>query len=248
MINNFEDFKKYIETNADDPYEFELEGDQWFDNEELWEKVFSDTNLKECQKYLLDNYFLYMVERYPRFIQNILIPLYHMGLLKGKKIMKLIKEGFSNQNCIYKEGLLYSTIGTKRGLFRDLLTYYQRNHIKLENSKNYGDIENGFGLMEAVSKGNLKILNILLANGGDANTRDGILLPVAIKYGYYTIALALLEHGADIHTRSDLAYKTFLKNDDKRWCPVGEELSHNKLVSIFKENNCVSGREKINNG
>jgi hypothetical protein len=146
------------------------------------------------------------------------------------------------------ESILFHSIGEKRGLFRELLNFYQRNHIKLERSDCYGNLENGSGLLEAVGKGYNRIANLLLSNGANPNLREGLPLLLAVKNGHYTIALDLLKHGADIHDRNDLIYRTFLKNEDKRWCPEGEEQSHNTLLLAFKNAECKSGREKVNNG
>ena len=61
-------------------------------------------------------------------------------------------------------------------------------------------------------------------------------LSLACKHGCYTIALYLLDKGADINNHNGLPYKRFLINDSKRFCPKMEEASHNTLLSIFKNN------------
>lgn len=249
----FEEFLEQFEINLDD-YIPKSENDtdypkqagrMWFQNTNLWAVIFSDPKLKPAQKYLDKNYFDAVADT--RIFTEAFIPLYEMGKMKRKYVLnyffRAIKFG-----KLDVEAILYKAIIQKRGLFRELLNYCQKNHIKLERSDCYGNIEDGAGLIEAVRCGNNRIAHILINNGADVTKRESLALSIAVKKGSYTVALELLKHGADIHAKNDLVYKTFLKNEDKRWCPAGEEQSHNTLLFAFKNAECKSGRENRNNG
>ena len=255
VLSTFKEFSEFLEQvkiNVDDymlddspqlDYPKQA-GRMWYENTNLWSVVFSDGHLKPAQKYLEKKYFDKAADT--RLFTECFIPLYEMGKMKKKYVMDYFYK--ADHRKLDMESILFQSIGEKRGLFRELLTFYQKNHIKLERSDCYGNLENGSGLITAISKGSKRITNLLLSNGADPNMREGLPLLIAVKNGYYTIALDLLKHGANIHDRNDLIYKTFLKNEDKRWCPAGEEQSHNTLLLAFKNAECKSGREKVNNG
>ena len=175
-----------------------------------------------------------------------------MGRIKAKKVFSYFLRANKPGRDLNYEDILFYSIGAKRSLFRLLLEFFKKNNIKITSENGeiipYGNIANGGAIIESASNGYTRILEVLLGNGGTASIRDNMPLLVSIKNAHYTCSLMLLRNGADIHSKNDLPYKTFLRNEDRRICPKGEELSHNKLLSMFKENKCVSGREKVNNG
>ena len=241
-IHNIE-IDKFVINNIDEKIEFPKQaGRNWFENTNLWYQVFINPELKEAQTYLLKNYFDAVIDT--KIFIEAFFPLVQEGKIKAKKVMELFKKAVSikKDNLDY-ESILYHSIGPKRSLFRQLLSFYKKN----DTSKDYGNIENGTAIIDCASKGYTQILRLLLDNGGDANTRENTPLLVAVKNGNYSCALLLLQHGADIHAKGDLVYKTFLRNEDRRWCPKGEEQSHNTLLYLFKSNECKSGREKVVN-
>ena len=254
-IHNIE-IDKFVINNIDEKIEFPKQaGRNWFENTNLWYQVFINPELKEAQTYLLKNYFDAVIDT--KIFTEAFFPLVQEGRLKAKKVMELFKKAVSIQgDHLEYETILYQSIGQKRSLFRQLLTYYKKNNIgyltqsddgKIHFHTDYGNIENGTAIIDCASKGYTQILRLLLDNGGDANTRENTPLLVAVKNGNYSCALLLLQHGADIHAKGDLVYKTFLRNEDRRWCPKGEEKSHNTLLYLFKSNECKSGREKVVN-
>ena len=268
-IHNIE-IDKFVINNIDEKIEFPKQaGRNWFENTNLWYQVFINPELKEAQTYLLKNYFDAVIDT--KIFTNTFFPLVQEGRLKAKKVMELFKKAVAiKKDHLDYESILYHSIGPKRSLFRQLLSFYKKNDIYIINhldndktpvvdtsekmivnnvhiGKDYGNIENGTAIIDCASKGYTQILRLLLDNGGDANTRENTPLLVAVKNGNYSCALLLLQNGANIHAKGDLVYKTFLRNEDRRWCPKGEEQSHNTLLYLFKSNECKSGREKVVN-
>ena len=254
------ELEKYAKPKPDEEINYPKEaGREWYQNTNLWQWVFTNPELKEAQSYLLDKYFDTYIDT--KLFTLALFPLVQEGKLKAKKVMELFKRAVKlkkDYDILDYESILYHSIGQKRSLFRQLLSYYKKNKLVLKTTHtdegiqprphtDYGNIEEGAAIINCASKGYIQILRLLLDNGGDANARENTPLLVAVKNGNYSCALLLLQHGADIHAKGDLVYKTFLRNEDRRWCPKGEEQSHNTLLYLFKSNECKSGREKVVN-
>ena len=106
-----------------------------------------------------------------------------------------------------------------------------------ESGKRIGDIDNGYSFIRSCSEGFDKIIELILEDSYDASEHDSLGFILAIKHANYKIAYSLLNHGAKIDTKNRLAYKMFLRNENKRICPSGEEWYHNELLKLFKENN-----------
>ena len=93
-------------------------------------------------------------------------------------------------------------------------------------------------LLDSIKENKLDVIKDLVeSHCSDPKIHESMPLSIAVKYGYYSIAVYLLSKGCDINNHNGLPYKRFLINDSKRFCPKGEEYSHNTLLEIFKKNN-----------
>lgn len=92
--------------------------------------------------------------------------------------------------------------------------------------------------LEACRNNKTIAIDDLIKMGVDPKLNNSLGFILLVKHGDYTNALKVLDYGADIHTMNDLAYRSFLVNDGKRFCKKGEEASHNEIMHRFKEADC----------
>ena len=134
------------------------------------------------------------------------------------------------------DSVLLSILSTNdTAYFGKICKYAEDNNIK-PMFGTFGNVGNGDGLVGVAKLDNSsKLLAKLLDCGADPSKCNSISLPIAIKHGNYEDAMRLIDHGADIHANNDLAFKTLLKNDEKRFCKKGEEMFHNLLAKRLQE-------------
>ena len=233
------------ETDIEDIYEKPImRFKRWYENPQFWFKIFSDKNLEPAQRYMLINH-------YRNANSQILGAVFSANKYKySEKIMNLVIKSYIYSNTINTpidmEDVLYSSMAEDPKLFTKILGYMKDIKYKPRYGS-YGNLYNGSGFTKACSEGWLKIVHILLDEGADPSKNDSMSLVITVKHGNYRVALELIDKGANIRTKHSLAYKMFLRNDKKRWCPKGQEAYHNMLMERFKENHCIDDiREEAN--
>lgn len=211
---------------------FIIENKRWYDNPNLWFKIFSNKELDKGQYYLLNRDFKLINIR---LLSAIFVA---SGYDLNQDIIDTIIEIYNSKKDSSKpilyEDLLSLSMNKNSKLFESFLEYFKKD-IK-DSGKRIGDINNGYSFIRSCSEGFNKIIDLILEDGYDTSEHDSLGFIMAIKHANYKLAYSLLNHGAKIDTKNRLAYKMFLRNENKRICPSGEEWYHNELLKLFKEN------------
>ena len=212
---------------------FIIENKRWYENPNLWFKVFSNKELDKGQYYLLNRDFKILNNR---LLSAIFVASgYDLNQDIIDTIIEIYKSKKDSSKPILYEDILSLSMNKNSKLFESFLEYFKED-IK-ESGKSIGDIDNGYSFIRSCSEGFNKIIDLILEDGYDASEHDSLGFIMAIKHANYKLAYSLLNHGAKIDTKNRLAYKMFLRNENKRICPSGEEWYHNELLKLFKENN-----------
>ena len=232
---NYKDYD-YIEnktTKEELKDGFIIENKRWFENPNLWFKVFSDKELDKGQYYLVNRDFNIINNR---MLSAIFVASeYNLNQDIIKSIIKIYNLKKDSQKPIQYEDILSLSMNKNSKLFEAFLSYFREDMIK--SGKRIGDIDHGYSLIRACTEGFNGIIKLILKDGYNASDHDSLGFIMAIKHANYKIAYSLLNHGAKIDTKNRLAYKMFLRNENRRICPSGEEWYHNELLKLFKENN-----------
>lgn len=206
---------------------------RWYTNPILWYNIFSKKDLLDGQDYIINNF--------SDKIDNRIISAIFVGAdFEIKKehleiILKVYESKKDSDKPIDYEDIISYSLNKKSELFKKLIKYFG-DEFK-NNNKKIGDINNGYLYLNTCINGYEEILDIILRDGYDTSKEDSMGFIMAIKHANYKIAYSLLNNGANIDTKNRLAYKMFLRNENKRICHPGEEWYHNELLKLFKENN-----------
>lgn len=121
----------------------------------------------------------------------------------------------------------------KLDLLKEILNY-SIEELKLEPKYNqWGDATNGSALYNACDHDTTDLAEYLVSLGIDASRNDSMAFAKACKKGHYRLALMLLDRGADLHTKNDLAMKMIERNDRKGTVPRNEENYRKALIDRF---------------
>lgn len=227
------DYIKNKTTKKELKDRFIIENKRWFENPNLWFKVFSNKDLIEGQYYLINRDFNIVNNR---ILSAIFVASeYSLNQDIIDSIIKIYNLKKDSSKPIHYEDILSLSMNKNSKLFEEFLSYFKED--MKESKKRIGDIDNGYSFIRSCSEGFNKIIELILEDNYDASEHDSLGFIMAIKHANYKIAYTLLNHGAKIDTKNRLAYKMFLRNENKRICPSGEEWYHNELLKLFKENN-----------
>lgn len=204
---------------------------RWWENQVLWGILFKN-KMNDIIKYFIDEHIMStdiikasIVTKYDKKFTSRLIELYiDTNDFTDEEKSRII------------DSVLLSILSTNdTAYFGKICKYAEDNNIK-PMFGTFGNVGNGDGLVGVAKLDNgSKLLAKLLDCGADPSKCNSISLPIAIKHGNYEDAMRLIDHGADIHANNDLAFKTLLKNDEKRFCKKGEEMFHNLLAKRLQE-------------
>lgn len=210
-----------------------IKNKRWYENQNLWFKVFSNENLTEGQYYLLNRDFNLVNIR----LLSAIFSANNCNIDQDtiKNIFEIYNYKKESSRPILYEDILSLSMNKDSKTFESFLEYFKTD-IK-DSGKRIGDIDNGYAFIRACTEGFDKIIELILEDNYDASDHDSLGFIMAIKHANYKIAYSLLKHGANIDTKNKLAYKMFLRNENKRICHSGEEWYHNELLKLFKENN-----------
>lgn len=101
---------------------------------------------------------------------------------------------------------------------------------------NYANAGRGYCLYNASKYKDGAFARYLLENGADVTMNDSMAFPTACKEGNYKIALELVKHGADIHTKKNLGKVMMLRNELKERLTDEEKAIKEKLLSLYEDN------------
>nr|DAL38433.1 MAG TPA_asm: 2-5A-dependent ribonuclease [Caudoviricetes sp.] len=212
---------------------FKIENKRWYENPNLWFKVFSNKELDKGHYYLLNRDFDVFNNR---LLSAIFVASeYDLNQDIIDTIIEIYKFKKDFLKPILYEDILSLSMNKNPKLFESFLECFKED--MKDSGKRIGDIDNGYSFIRSCSEGFNRIAELILEDGYDASEHDSLGFIMAIKHANYKIAYSLLNHGAKIDTKNRLAYKMFLRNENKRICPSGEEWYHNELLRLFKENN-----------
>jgi ankyrin repeat protein len=91
-----------------------------------------------------------------------------------------------------------------------------------------------WGLMWSAEYGHINIVKYLVENGADIHARDDLALRISAENGHKKIVEYLTENGADIHARDDQALRLAAQNGHKE---VAEYLTENGADILGSVNN-----------
>ena len=209
---------------------------RWFENPQLWYKIFSSKDYGPAQRYMYANHYM---NANPQVLGAV------FSACKCKysdRIMNLVEKSYLyskfKQSPIDMEDVLYSSMDENPKLFCSILDFMKKQKYS-PRYESYGNLYNGSAFTKACSEGWLKLVHILLDEGAEPSRNDSMGFIITVKHGNYRVALELIDKGANIRAKHSLAYKMFLRNDKRRWCPKGQEIYHNMLMERFKENYCI---------
>ena len=225
------DYKKfdYIEgvTTDDNMIEsgFIIRGKRFYHNPIFWYIVImhgeKEYNYNKKTIFKLANILLDPNDTYNLMDSDIMAMCIKNGLLSANAVITIIKR----KKLPIINSIIINCINAKN-----------KNYYEKITSLDWKDEDSSI-LLDIIKENKLSVVKDLIENhGSDPKAHDSMALSLACKHGCYTIALYLLDKGADINNHNGLPYKRFLINDSKRFCPKMEEASHNTLLSIFKKN------------
>lgn len=152
-----------------------------------------------------------------------------------EKILDIVKDKQKEENIGYVIDILCLNCISANKLFylKTTVKYMKKNKIK-PCFKEYGNINNGNGLVEAAKIGNEEIIEFLLSNGANPSFDEGFSFLSAMKHANYKIALLLVKAGCDPHVKNDLGFKLLQRNDKMRLIPSKENKeSYEILCNIY---------------
>lgn len=152
-----------------------------------------------------------------------------------EKILDIIKGKQKEENIGYVIDILCLNCISANKLFylKTTVKYMKKNKIK-PCFKEYGNISNGNGLVEAAKIGNEDIIEFLLSNGANPSFDEGFSFLSAMKHANYKIALLLVKAGCDPHVKNDLGFKLLQRNDKMHLIPSKENKeSYEILCNIY---------------
>lgn len=152
-----------------------------------------------------------------------------------EKILDIVKDKQKEENIGYVIDILCLNCISANKLFylKTTVKYMKKNKIK-PCFKEYGNISNGNGLVEAAKIGNEEIIEFLLSNGANPSFDEGFSFLSAMKHANYKIALLLVKAGCDPHVKNDLGFKLLQRNDKMHLIPSKENKeSYEILCNIY---------------
>ncbi len=154
-----------------------------------------------------ENKHYYLTEQLLKYENNYARRIYFVNLLNSldiktrleikikKNNLEEIKRILKNNICENMDSLLFMAVKASK--------YRIANYLILSGANPNTYFNNISPLMAAVSRGDFKMVKILINSGADINGKGnfilGFPLTIAINEGYFNIVKYLVEHGADIH-------------------------------------------------
>lgn len=155
-----------------------------------------------------------------------------------EKILDIIANKQKEENIGYVIDILCLNCISANKLFylKTTVKYMKKNKIK-PCFKEYGNISNGNGLVEAAKIGNEEIIEFLLSNGANPSFDEGFSFLSAMKHANYKTALLLVKAGGDPHVKNNLGFKLLQRNDKMGIIPSKENKeSYEILCDIYTRN------------
>ena len=152
-----------------------------------------------------------------------------------EKILDIIKNKQKEENVGYVIDILCLNCISANKLFylKTTVKYMKKNKIQ-PCFKEYGNINNGNGLVEAAKIGNEQIIEFLLSNGANPSFDEGFSFLSAMKHANYKTALLLVKAGCDPHVKNDLGFKLLQRSDKMCRIPSKENKeSYEILCNIY---------------
>lgn len=152
-----------------------------------------------------------------------------------EKILDIVKDKQKEENIGYVIDILCLNCISANKLFylKTTIKYMKKNKIK-PCFKEYGNISNGNGLVEAAKIGNEETIEFLLSNGANPSFDEGFSFLSAMKHANYKTALLLVKAGCDPHVKNDLGFKLLQRNDKMCLIPSKENKeSYEILCNIY---------------
>ena len=232
-------YKKFDDKGKDnDKDSYAMANRRYYENPLLWKIIFEDKKYEDGKEFLLKNYFdkidfpivsnliSIINEDNEEVIYNKIIP-YQLNKSTDSSydmdnyLLESITEHTDNINIyfkIYDIALKYK-IDPKYGT--------------------YGNIGHGQGLLEAVKTGSKKLIEHFISNKIDFNENESLAIPLALKYGFYTIGLMLKDAGGDLYTRNNLGLKMIERNDKNKELKLSDENESARkiLLELYKNHN-----------
>lgn len=154
-----------------------------------------------------ENKHYYLTEQLLRYENNYAKKVYFVDLLNSldiktrleikikKNNLEEIKRILKNNICTNMDELLFMAVKASK--------YRIVNYLALSGANSNAYMNNLSPLMVAVSRGDIKMVKVLLTLGANVNGKGnfilGFPLTIAINEGYFNILKLLIENGADIH-------------------------------------------------
>ncbi len=149
----------------------------------------------------------YLTEQLLKYENNYAKRIYFVNLLNSldiktrleikikKNNLDEIKRILKDNTCDNLDSLLFMAVKASK--------YRIVNYLILSGANHNAYVNNLSPLMIAVSRGDIKMVKVLLASGADVNGKGNFILgfpiTIAINEGYFDILKLLIEKGADIH-------------------------------------------------
>lgn len=207
---------------------------RFYENPFFWNMILKEKKLQNCMTFF--------IETYAKFADKTVIVSIIPNINRiNKSILynKVIKEQLINSENKEEDAdsyLLSVLREEKEDIFNDLLKIIMDLNIE-PKYKTFGNIGNGEALSEMAKVGNEKLLLKLIELGVNPELDDSMSYVMAIKHGFYKVALLLKESGANIYTRNNLGLKTIERNDKKNM-KLSEEnkKARKQLLELYEKN------------
>lgn len=226
----------YIENKTTDEYMQKhptvLKFKRFYQNPFFWNLMLNEKKMERGLDFFIEHYSQYADK-------SIIISIIPSINRKNKNLIyKIIKNQLINSTDKKEDAdsYLYSTMReNKEDLFDEILKIIMDLDIKPKYNS-FGNVSHCEGLMEIVKKGNQKFVEKLVLLGLDLKLDDSMSYIMALKHGFYTIAIILQKAGADIHIKNNFGLKIIEINDKKKIKLSKEnEEAKNELLKLYKK-------------